>query len=159
MSASVAATIDNLRALVHELPRELLAISETDAARPSASGGWSRKELLGHLIDSATVNHQRFVRAQLETGFSFVYQQNEWVDLQRYRNRSWEELVTLWTALNRHLLYAIEAIPEDKLQNLCGQGSEGGPGKVEPWTLAYRIPDYLQHMRHHIEQIRRFVPA
>jgi hypothetical protein len=159
MSASVANTIENLRTLLHELPRELRAISEADAARPRSGGGWSRKEILGHLIDSATVNHQRFVRAQLETGFSLLYQQNEWVDLQHYRDRPWEELVTLWTALNRHLLHAIEALPEEKLQNLCGHGSEGGPGEAEPWTLAYRIPDYLHHMRHHIEQIRRFGSA
>jgi hypothetical protein len=150
MSASVATTIDNLRALLHELPRELEAISESAASQRRADGGWSRKEILGHLIDSATVNHQRFVRAQLETGFSFLYEQNAWIDLQRYRDRPWSELVQLWTALNRHLLYAIEFLPEEKLQNLCGGGDD------EPWTLAYRIPDYLHHMRHHIEQIRRF---
>jgi DinB superfamily len=156
MSASVANTIDNLRTLLHELPRELQAISESAAAPRRPDGGWSRKEILGHLIDSATVNHQRFVRAQLETGVSLLYEQNQWVDLQRYRDRPWDELVALWTAVNRHLLRAIESIADEKLQNLCGQGSEGGDGDVEPWTLAYRIPDYLQHMRHHIEQIRRF---
>jgi hypothetical protein len=150
MSAPVATTIQNLRTLLQELPRELLAISEDDAGQQRSGGGWSRKEILGHLIDSATVNHQRFVRAQLESGFSLLYSQNEWVDLQHYRGRPWNELVVLWTALNHHLLHAIESIPEEKLQNLCGQGDD------EPWTLAYRIPDYLHHMRHHIEQIRRF---
>jgi len=150
MSASVATTIENLRTLLRELPRELLTISESGAAQQRSGGGWSRKEILGHLIDSATVNHQRFVRAQLETGFSLLYEQNEWVDLQHYRDRPWSELVVLWTALNGHLLHAIQSLPEEKLQNSCGHGGD------EPWTLAYRIPDYLHHMRHHIEQIRRF---
>ncbi len=153
MSASVANTIDNLRTLLHELPRELQGISESDAAQTRAGGGWSRKEILGHLIDSATVNHQRFVRAQIESGFSLLYEQNQWVDLQHYRDRPWDELVALWTAINRHLLHAIESIPEGKLQNLCGEPSEDDDA---PWTLAYRIPDYLQHMRHHVEQIRHF---
>ena len=153
MSASVANTIDDLRTLLHELPRELQAVSETAAGQQRPNGGWSRKEILGHLIDSATVNHQRFVRAQLATGVSLFYEQNQWVDLQHYRDRPWKELVVLWTALNRHLLHAIESIPDEKLQNLCGQASED---EKEPWTLAYRIPDYLAHMRHHIEQIRRF---
>jgi hypothetical protein len=143
-------TIDGLRELLRELPRELGVISDRDAGRTPAKGGWSRKELLGHLIDSATVNHQRFLRAQLETGFSFLYEQNQWVDLQRYQDRPWHDLIDLWVALNRHLLLAIESIPEEKLQNLCGQGDD------EPWTLAYRIPDYLHHMQHHIEQIRQF---
>jgi hypothetical protein len=147
---SVDNTIENLRTLVEELPRELQAIPDRAASQKRRDGGWSRKEILGHLIDSATVNHQRFVRAQLESGFSLLYEQNQWVDLQGYRDRPWNELVGLWAALNRHLLHAIEAIPAEKLQNACGQGGD------EPWTLAYRIPDYLQHMRHHIEQIRRF---
>lgn len=150
MTSSVANTIENLRTLLHELPRELQTISESAAAQRRTDGGWSRKEILGHLIDSATVNHQRFVRAQLETGFSLLYEQNQWVDLQHYRDRPWNELVVLWTALNRHLLHAIESIPEEKIENACGQGGD------EPWTLAYRISDYLHHMRHHIEQIRRF---
>lgn len=150
MNASVANTIENLRTLLHELPRELQAIPENAAAQRRPDGGWSRKEILGHLIDSATVNHQRFVRAQLETGFSFLYEQNQWVDLQHYRDRPWNELVMLWAALNRHLLHAIESVPEEKLESVCGQGGD------EPWTLAYRIPDYLHHMRHHIEQIRQF---
>jgi hypothetical protein len=148
--SSVANTIDTLRTLLEEVPRELEAIPESVAAQPRGDGGWSRKQILGHLIDSATVNHQRFVRAQLETGFSLLYEQNEWVDLQHYRDRPWKELVALWTALNRHLLHAIESIPGEKLQNPCGQGGD------EPWTLAYRIPDYLHHLRHHLEQIRRF---
>lgn len=150
MPSSVADTIRDLRALVRELPRELGNIADGEAAQPRSGGGWSRKQILGHLIDSATVNHQRFVRAQFETGFSFLYEQDQWVDLQRYQDRPWQELIELWTALNRHLLYAIESLPEDKLENLCGQGDD------EPWTLAYRIPDYLHHMRHHVEQIRRF---
>jgi hypothetical protein len=143
-------TIDELRALLRELPRELGAISDREAGRPRPDGGWSRKEILGHLIDSATVNHQRFVRAQIETGFSFLYEQNQWVELQRYRERPWQDLIELWTALNRHLLLVIESIPGEKLQNACGQGDD------EPWTLAYRIPDYLHHLRQHIEQMRRF---
>jgi hypothetical protein len=146
----IADAIEELRVLLREFPRELELISDREAGRPRSGGGWSRKELLGHLIDSATVNHQRFVRAQIESGFSLLYEQNQWVDLQRYRERPWHDLIDLWTALNRHLLYAIEAVPEEKFENLCGQGDD------EPWTLAYRIPDYLTHMRHHIEQIRRF---
>lgn len=150
-AASIATTIEDLRTLLDELPKELRAISGNAASQQRQDGGWSRKQILGHLIDSATVNHQRFVRAQLESGFSLLYEQNQWVELQRYRDRPWPELIELWTALNRHLLAVIESVPEDKLQNLCGQGED-----EQPWTLAHRIPDYLAHMRHHIAQIRNF---
>ncbi len=148
MPSQVEDTVRELHNLLSELPGELAKISDSEAARLRSGGGWSRKQILGHLIDSATVNHQRFLRAQLESGFSFVYEQSQWVDLQRYQERPWSVLIETWTALNRHLLYTIDSLPEDKLQNLCGQGDG------EPWTLAYRIPDYLHHMKHHLEQIR-----
>jgi hypothetical protein len=150
MSASIATTIQGLRDFLDELPAELKEISDADAATRRSDGGWCRKEILGPLIDSATVNHQRFVRGQIESGVSFVYGADQWVELHRYRERPWAELIALWTTLNGHLLHVVAAIPEDKLQNLCGQGGD------EPWTLAYRIPDYLHHLRHHVEQIRAF---
>lgn len=154
MPSQVEDSIRELHNLLSVLPGELAKISDGEAARLRSDGGWSRKQILGHLIDSATVNHQRFLRAQLETGFSFLYEQNQWVELQRYQQRSWSELIAIWTALNRHLLYTIDSLAEDKLQNLCGRGNEQNDDG--PWTLAYRIPDYLHHMQHHLEQIRRF---
>jgi hypothetical protein len=140
----------DLATLVAELPAELSAIPEDRAAQKRADGGWSRKQVLGHLIDSATVNHQRFVRAQVEAGFSLLYDADRWVDLHQYQTTPWRELITLWAALNSHILRVIEHIPPDALGNLCGSGGE------HSWTLSYRVNDYVQHLKHHVEQIRGF---
>lgn len=147
-NTTVPEAIARLHQLVENLPAELRGISEGEASQPGSNGGWSRKQILGHVIDSATVNHQRFVRAQMETGFSFLYDQERWVEVNDYQNRTWAELIALWTALNRHLLRVVERIPPALYGNLCGHGDD------EPWTLAFRIPDYVHHLEHHLKQIR-----
>ena len=151
-NTTVPEAIARLRRLVETLPAELREISEVEASQLRANGGWSRKQILGHVIDSATVNHQRFVRAQMESGFSFLYDQERWVEVNDYQNRPWAELIETWTVLNRHLLRVIERIPPALYDNLCGHGD--GHDDDRPWTLAFRIPDYVHHLEHHLKQIR-----
>ena len=151
-NTTVPEAIARLQQLVETLPGELRTISDADAARRRSDGGWSRKQVLGHVIDSATVNHQRFVRAQMESGFSFLYDQERWVEVNDYQNRPWAELIETWAVLNRHLLRAIERISPELYGSLCGRGD--GHDDDGPWTLAFRIPDYLHHLEHHLRQIR-----
>src|ERR1051325_9895176 len=73
---------------------QLVKISDSESAMPLSDGKWSRKEVLGHLIDSASNNHQRFVRAQLAENHSFPgYQQESWVARQGYKDEAWERMV------------------------------------------------------------------
>lgn len=121
---------------------------EAEAMRDRGAGTWTRKEILGHLVDSAANNHQRFVRAQFTSPFVWPsYEQETWVSLHRYRERSWSEIVDLWVALNRHLAVVIESVPREKLQTPCVIGGD------EPKPLEFVMTDYLRHMRHHLEQI------
>src|SRR5947199_200177 len=103
--APVASELDQI---LQTTPTRLLAVSDEAAARRSAPGKWSKKEILGHLIDSAANNHQRFVRLQIEDQIVFPgYRQNDWVALQYYSDRTWRDLVELWLAYNRHLAHVI----------------------------------------------------
>lgn len=125
---------------------ELLAIPEKQASH-RVEGKWSRKEVLGHLIDSASNNHQRFVRLQLETGLRLPgYAQNEWVQRQNYQGRDWSDLVALWLAYNRHLQHVVENLDAPSLAHTW----HSPKGEV---SLEFIIADYLRHLRHHLEQI------
>jgi hypothetical protein len=129
------------------LPR-LRAISDAAAAEPRATGKWSRKQIIGHLIDSASNNHQRFIRAQQTDSLSFPpYEQNHWVDSQRYNDRGWADLVTLWHAYNSHLSHVIAQIPDRHLSVSCVIES------ANPVTLEFLATDYVAHLRHHLAQV------
>lgn len=144
--------IANAAPLLRAVPAERASIS-------LAPGKWSPKEIIGHLIDSASNNHGRFVRAQLSTGLRFQgYAQDEWVRVQHYRDANWTALIDLWMAINLHIAWVMERTPESVRltgradHNLHEVGfrdlSEGGPA-----TLDWFMRDYVEHLKHHLRQI------
>lgn len=111
-------------------------------------GTWTVKEILGHLIDSAANNHQRFVRAQLTPLLVFPgYEQEAWNTVQAYGDEPWPDLIALWASYNRHLAHVIRSIPGEAAVHRCEIG--GG----EPVTLDFLVTDYVRHLRHHLDQI------
>jgi DinB superfamily len=140
--------IEEFERTVNEAYDELAKISDAESGEPLSDGKWSRKELIGHLIDSASNNHQRFVRAQLAESHSFPgYEQQSWVARQGYKNESWEDLALLWKSYNRHLLHVLSCMPEDKLSVSCTVGNG------DPVTLGFIVEDYVKHLKHHLDQI------
>jgi hypothetical protein len=126
----------------------LRQITEAESEKPVLSGGWSRKQVLGHLIDSASNNHQRFVRAAQQSSLDFPgYQQDENIRLQAPQEADWLLLVSLWTAYNRYLAHIIARLPASKLETPCRIGSGA------PVTLKFIATDYLTHLLHHLTQI------
>jgi len=137
----------------------LLAAGDGETAVRPAAGKWSPREVIGHLIDSASNNHQRFVRAMFQDDLVFAgYTQDDWVSAQRYQEASWKELVTLWAGFNRHLFRVMAAVPEEvRLKprlphNLDVLACHPVPAD-RPATLDYFMNDYVWHLHHHLKQI------
>lgn len=126
----------------------LRAVSAEESARPVLRGGWSRRQVVGHLIDSASNNHQRFVRAMLADALVFPgYDQDGNVRVQAVQDADWVLLVSLWASYNRYLAYVIGQLPEDKLEMSCTIGNG------EPVTLRFVAEDYTEHLLHHLGQL------
>jgi DinB superfamily len=139
--------VTSLGSVVAKAIPHLAAISEEAAAKKPAPGKWSKKEILGHLIDSAANNHQRFVRLQLAREISLPgYEQDAWVRVSRYQQTAWPEIVTLWSAYNRHLAAVIESLDDGALDHVWHSPS----GDV---TLEFIATDYVSHLEHHLRQI------
>ena len=152
--------LDELRATLASESVRLMAIPDEQAAKRPSPGKWSPKEVIGHLIDSAVNNHGRFVRAQLDEDMVFPgYNQDAWVALQRYNERPWMELISLWRAANAHIASLVEKITPERLSlprarhNLDQIAWRTVPAS-QPATLEYFIRDYLGHMKHHLAQIK-----
>jgi hypothetical protein len=145
-----------MKALGAELARvvdaaeaSLLEIGEGDSSRPMRPGGWSRKEVIGHLIDSASNNHQRFVRAALQGALEFPgYDQEGCVRVEAPQGMPWAGLVALWASYNRYLAHLVAHLPEDRLSAECRIGAG------DPVTLEFLAKDYLRHLLHHLDQVR-----
>ena len=130
-----------------EVSRARLLGMAGQAAAELPEGKWSRKEILGHLIDSAANNHQRFVRLQHEEMLVYPsYRGDEWVRSQNYAAREWREMVELWLAYNRHLAHVLRHADA----GAAGHIWKGPAGEVD---LQFLIEDYLRHLNHHLEQI------
>jgi hypothetical protein len=149
----------DLLSVIERSTTKLLALSEGESGRHPAPGKWSPREVIGHLIDSASNNHQRFVRAQFQSDLIFSgYEQDAWVRVQRYQSAPWAELVTLWRTFNLHLVRVMAAIPEPvrtrehHRHNLDQVAWQAVP-KEEPATLDYFMEDYVGHLKHHLRQI------
>jgi len=141
-------TADRLARILAATPLRLADVSDADASQPSAPGHWSKKQILGHLIDSASNNHQRFVRAQLAASYEGpTYEQERWVATQAYATESWPDLVNLWLLYNRHLLHIIRNVNEAALPAPCAIGGSA------PVPLSEVISGYVDHMEHHLAQI------
>jgi hypothetical protein len=139
---------NRLENILKEIPSRLSRISEEKSTHRTAPGKWSKKEELGHLIDSAANNHQRFVRLQIDNQIELQkYQQVEWVAVQRYHSVSWTEIVKLWHVYNTHLLHIMRHVDESKL------GNEGTFPEYGTKTLQFLLDDYVDHLEHHLKTI------
>lgn len=145
---TVAEAIARLGATLETAHPRLTALSEEDSRALGVGMRWSRKEILGHLVDSASNNHQRFVRAQRQPRISFPpYVQDQWIAAQAYGERPWAELIELWHLYNRHLLHVMKRVPATALANVCAVSDD------EPSTLGDHMVDYVLHLQHHLGQI------
>lgn len=137
-----------LLSIINDAEPRLRKLADGEIEKPTLPGGWSRKQVLGHLIDSATNNHQRFVRASLQESLNFPgYDQEACVRMQAPQAAEWALLVSLWASYNRYLAHVIARIPAAKLATPCRIGSG------EPVSLSFLATDYVRHLQHHLRQI------
>jgi hypothetical protein len=126
----------------------LRTVSPDVADNPWREGGWTRKEIVGHLLDSAANNRQRFVRATIDGVYAGPkYEQNAWVALHGFAELPWQTLLEWWQIEHAILASIVDHIPELRMDAPCTVGDDA------PVTLQFLIEDYIAHQLWHLKQI------
>ncbi|MEO5777280.1 MAG: DinB family protein [Flavobacterium sp.] len=147
MIEEVQFAIEEFAEILNEIPAILFSIKEEDMVFAKNETQWSKKQIIGHLIDSACNNHQRFIRTQYENIPLISYDQNKWNQYGCYTEAATKNLIDLFIAYNLHLLIIMRGIDNEKLLLKCSTGGEIN------LTLGFMIIDYVAHLKHHICQI------
>ena len=149
LASDIETTVNEACHRLRSLPKE------TIEARPNP-GDWSVKEIVGHLVDSASNNHQRFVRLQVADGLVFPdYSQDNdsWVSIQSYQGAHWDNLLDLWRYVNLHLAHVIRTVNEKCIDHIWVVDED------KSITLGELMIDYLRHLNDHLKQIKNNIDA
>ncbi|MHA4811347.1 DinB family protein [Flavitalea flava] len=141
------ATINHLKQIISNYSRRLKTLPEGVYSSKPHQQNWSKKEILGHLIDSAQNNIRRFVVAQYENSPTISYDQDKWVEISNYQHAPIQDLVTLWVLLNKHICRIWAHMSPEAAQRICHT-----PGP-ETRSIEWLAADYCAHLLHHLHQI------
>jgi hypothetical protein len=138
----------HFRTELDDIHAAIIALSPQIAGSPWRDGGWTRKQIVGHMLDSATNNRQRFVRASTDGSFAGPnYAQEAWVAAHGYAGQHWETLLLWWEVEHEILASVVDNVPEERLEAICTVGDNA------PVTLRFLIEDYTAHQRWHLAQL------
>ena len=144
---ATASSIQTLQQLLDTVPLKIRTIQPDEFSRKPGPDKWSKKQILGHLIDSATNNHHRFIRAQFDHQPTILYDQDKWNKHGYYDQMEADHIISFWEMYNRHLLELVRRIPPEQMNRECMMGD----GSTR--TIAWLFDDYVRHMEHHLKQI------
>jgi len=147
----IHSTAMELEAFIDQHLPALRNIPEADMLYKISDSKWSKKEILGHTIDSAQNNIRRFIVAQYEDEPKIVYAQDKWVGLSGYQQYDLPDLVNLWYFLNKHICNILGNILPEMAQRSCQTEA--------PHTIEWLAQDYLKHLRHHVHQVLDLEPV
>ena len=137
--------IKEFRNIIEAFNKTLQQVPDKYTTIRLAEDKWSLKEIAGHLIDSAANNHQRFVRLQEGNLISFPgYNQESWIQIQKYNEFDWYELIEFWKLYNILLVHIIEEMDQATLNNIFVLDGE-------KLRLDWLVNDYFEHMKWHIK--------
>jgi hypothetical protein len=148
-------TVIELGLILHRYEARLRRLNEKEFSEKPLPEKWSRKEELGHLVDSAHNNLRRFIMGQYAWAPKIVYDQDAWVRISRYQQMNSQDLISLWHLLNKQIFEVLRTMPETSYGKVC----DTGKAKEELRTMEWLAKDYLKHLLHHMHHILELEPV
>lgn len=143
-------TIQELQEIIDLFSQKISAIPEAEFSIKHAPNKWSKKEVLGHLMDSAQNNLRRFICGQYETTPpKIVYEQDFWVRANDYQGKRSLDVILLWRLVNEQICSVLRTMPAANYSQSCDTGKQ----EEQLHSLQWLAEDYVKHMKHHLNQI------
>jgi len=142
IAVELSQLVDEFSNKINDIPEEIFS------AKPRPEK-WSKKEVLGHLIDSANNNLRRFICGQYESSPKITYQQDFWVAANNYQNIKKENVIQLWGLLNEQICEVLRTMPVENAGRTCDTGKDN----VQLLSIEWLAEDYVKHLKHHLNQI------
>ena len=146
----MSSTASKLRTVIDEYLPQLNQLNEEESTMKPSPSKWSKKEIIGHLIDSAQNNIRRFIVAQYEENALIIYKQDEWVSVNNYQSYTLSNLIQLWYLLNKQIATLLSNLSEKELNRTSKTDSVH--------TVEWLAADYIKHLKHHLHQILNLPP-
>ncbi|MGI8581170.1 MAG: DinB family protein [Chitinophagaceae bacterium] len=124
---------------------QLNSITEDEWIYKPSPTKWSKKELIGHMIDSAENNIRRFIVAQYEESPTIIYNQDKWVSINNYQQWDTQNLIQLWYLLNKQIA--------DILKNTSDDIAQRTVQSEVLHSIEWLAQDYIKHLKHHLHQV------
>ncbi len=144
-------SIQQLQSIIDNYSGQMDSLQEDEWIHKPNPSKWSKKEVLGHLVDSAQNNIRRFIIAQYEDNPKIMYAQDYWVAAANYQNYITKDLVDLWILLNKHICMILKNIPAGAQERLSETS--------EPHSIKWLAADYNKHLLHHLHQVLDLEPV
>jgi hypothetical protein len=148
--SSMKSTATELEQIINQHLSGLKNITEEEFSYKPSPGKWSKKEILGHLIDSAQSNIRRFIVAQYEENPSIRYSQDQWVTIAGYQQWETADIINLWYLLNKQICHILRNTPEAMYQRTSMTESLH--------TIEWLAADYVKHLKHHLHIVLNLDP-
>jgi hypothetical protein len=144
-------TAAELASLIHQYSDRLYGLKEEEVSYKPSPSKWSKKEILGHLIDSAQSNIRRFIVAQYEEQPFIKYDQDMWVAVSGYQQHDFKSIVDLWKLINLHVVRILSNLSPEMAQRKCMTN--------DVHTVEFLAVDYIKHLRYHVHQVLDLEPV
>ncbi len=143
-------TIHELKEIIEKFSADFSGHDASDMQAKPLADKWSKKEVIGHLIDSAHTNLRRFIVGQYENKYPIRYDQDFWVKANNYQNTPVDDIILLWKAINQRICTVLQNMPAENYRKEVNTGKEETP---EMHSLQWLAADYVKHLKHHINQV------
>jgi len=145
------ATAHELELILEKHIEILKSMPEYEMAYKPEPSKWSKKEIVGHMIDSAQSNIRRFVIAQYEKKPAIVYNQDKWVSIVNYQQWNTADITNLWYLTNKQVCEILKNTSTEIAQRECQT--------QELHSIEWLAKDYVKHLQHHLHRVLELEPV